>query len=203
MPWSDEDTAAYWDEVRREEASDRFRLWFGRGGVDPLAPGGAVARIQAVPAWPVDLDPPTDEDEPVARPVVDWRGVFVRALSMLPRKHHEVLTLAYLREGSRGGRSGDGVHCARMLGCSQPRWVARLDAAEQDLAVVAPWARDGWDRGRVIASCPWPDVAAAYLDTWSTLGAARMLGCPQPRVWSQVGRGGPVLAAIRARPNRR
>lgn len=205
--WTDEDTAAYWEEVRREEASDRYRLRWGRGGVDPLAPAhtreGAVSRLQAAPSWPLVLDPPTDEDELVAGPGLDWRGVFVRAMSMLPRKHYDVLTLAYLQDGSRGGRSGDGVWCARALGVPQPRWVIRLDCAEQDLAVVAPFARAGWDRDRVIASCPWQDVAAAYLDTWSTLGAAKILGCPQPRVWSQVGRCGGVLAAIRSRPNRR
>lgn len=211
MAWTDEDTAAYWDDVRREEATDRFRLAFGRGGVDPLAPAwtreGAVARLQAAPAWPLTLDPP-EPDEPVEGPREDWRGVFMRAVGMLPRRHREVLSLAYLGTGgwvSRGGRSGDGVRCARALGVIQPRWVIRLDCAEQDLAVVAQFARasgGGWDRDRVVAACPWPEMAAAYLESWNSLETARVIGVRQSTLWGRLVRGGPVLAAVRNRPKR-
>lgn len=208
MVWTDEDTAAYWEEVRREEANDRLRLVFGHGGADPLAPAhtreGGFARLQAAPSWPLTLDPP-EPDEPVVGPGIDWRGVFLRALTMMPRRHREVLSLAYLGTGgwvSRGGRSGDGVWCARALGVIQPRWVIRLDCAEQDLAVVAPFARAGLDRDRVVAACPWPEVAAAYLDSWNSLEAARVTGLRQSTVWGRLARGGPVLAAIRNRPKR-
>ena len=222
--WTDADTAAYWREVAREEATDRCRLWFGRGGVDPLAPAwareGAVARLQAAPAWPLTLDPPAYLGRPSEAATgagggCDWRAVFWRSVTLLPERDREVLTLAYggrpdppdpSPEGGRGwagrgGRSGDGAWCARVLGVPQPRWVAMLDGAEEHLAVLAPLVRDGgWDRDKVLEGQAWPDLVAAYLNSWSSLDAARVAGMRQSTAWDRLRRAGPVVLAIRDRP---
>jgi len=213
--WTDADTAAYWREVEREEATDRFRLWFGRGGMDPLAPAwtreGAVARLQAAPAWPLTLDPPAYLGRPGEAATgagggrCAWRAVFWRSVTLLPERDREVLTLAYGGRpdewAGRGGRSGDGTWCARVLGVPQPRWVAMLDGAEEHLAVVAALVRDGgWDRDKVLEGQAWPDLVAAYLNSWNSLDAARVAGMRQSTAWDRLRRAGPVVLAIRDRP---
>lgn len=212
--WTDADTAAYRREVAREEATDRFRLWFGRGGVDPLAPAwtreGAVARLQAAPAWPLTLDPPSYLGRPgeaATGTAAGWRKVFWRAVTLLPERDREVLTLAYGGRpdewAGRGGRSGDGSWCARVLGVPQPRWVVMLDGAEEHLAVVAGFARPsggGWDRDKVLEGQAWPDLVAAYLNSWNSMEAARAVGVRQSTAWDRLRRAGPVVLAIRDRP---
>lgn len=203
--WTDADTVAYWSEVAAELGSERTRA---RYAYDPL--GVAVQYLTTSPwsddgPWASsdrggDAD---DSDAPGTRQDAIWRTLWVRAVSMLPDLSRATLEAA-TASGRWGGRSGEGVAIAAALGIEQSTWVKRLQVAEARLAVVAPWARVGWDADRVVAGCLWPDLARAYLGTWSTSAAALSVGCSQSAAHSRLVRhGGPVITAIMAtRPGR-
>jgi len=109
-----------------------------------------------------------------------------------------------------GGRGGDGVAIARAMGIGQSVWATRLQLAEAHLAVVAPWARldasgRAWDAGAVVGAAEGLGAAygatvAAYVDTWSTVRAARSVGASQSTVYARLRRVaatvGPVAAMM-------
>lgn len=208
--WTDEDTAAYWAEVAREGASDWARMWFGRGGVDPLS-----WRVQSIPDRDLGWE---DEDVssgtcPASAPGCDYGAIWTRAVSLVPECSRTVLRAA-TAPGRAGGRGGDGVAIARSMGIGQSVWVTRLQLAEAHLAVVAPWAarRAGqdasgrvWDAGAVVVAAEGLGAAygatvAAYVDTWSSVRAARAVGASQSTVHARLRRVasavGPVAAMM-------
>ncbi len=185
MPWTEADTEAYWRELRALEAREAQAAGRAR---DPL--GWQFALLTA--------PEPEPEPEPYKGPLT--RGAFWRAVTMLPLRDRRVFEVAMARAG---GRSGDGVACARVMGCIQPRWVAWLDYAEARLAVVAPFALPdggGWDLDRVAEASPYPTLVRDYLSTWNTNEAARRAGTRQSTTYGRLLRCGPVVEAVLRRP---
>lgn len=194
--WSVELTIDYWAEVDREAATE----WaLAQHASDPL--GVRYGRLEAVPTWPVDLDPP----DYLREDGEDWWAVWDRVLSLLPDVDVEALGLAYTGRdgvGGRGGRGGDGEGIAAALGLSQPGWWRRLTAAETRAGVVAPFAREGVDRASVLAATGERDrgLVAAYLRTWNTAAAAREAGVAQTTAWGRLVKVGGVVEAMLRRP---
>ena len=200
--WTDLDTAAYWAEVAAEERSDAARVRHGRGGIDPL--GWRVLSMPVAPEGGREGDGDAEDDPRQGTWTPDYGAVWVRAVSLLPEGSRAVLGAAVAagrRGAGRPGRSGDGVACAREMGITQSAWVRRLDAATVQLGVVAPWARDdrgAWDADRVVDRAPSrsADLVRAYLNSWSTLAAARAVGVAQSTAYARLRRCGPVIGAI-------
>jgi len=213
--WTDEDTAAYWAEVDREEASDWARVSFRRGGIDPL--GWRVQSLSRDGDDPEAMlgvpEHPDAQRPPVSAPGCDYGAIWTRAVSLVPECSRTVLRAA-TAPGRAGGRGGDGVAIARAMGIGQSVWVTRLQLAEAHLAVVAPWAarRAGqdasgraWDAGAVVGAAEGLGAAygatvAAYIDTWSSVRAARAVGASQSTVYARLRRVaatvGPVAAMM-------
>jgi hypothetical protein len=91
---------------------------------------------------------------------------------------------------------------ARGMGISPGDWFYRIDAAVQRAKVVQGAAWKGWDRSRVLRRSKRPEAVAAYLESWSTAGAAKMLGLRQSTVYYQLSKEpGLVIRSIMSRPN--
>lgn len=196
--WTDADTEAYWEEIRREERGYKFTV--GGKASDPFGP-----RFGKL-TYP--------EPEPEPEPVVPRRArredpdrVFWGAVSMLPDRDREAFATAYgpMSVQGKGGRSGDGVACSVALGIPQSTWVCRLNTAERRLALVAPHARKAggyWNKDKLLASLPEGVVRAvvdAYLNSWSSLQAARDTGVWQSTAWGRLTKAAklnPVFATI-------
>jgi hypothetical protein len=169
--WTESDTKAYWSEVEREKEFDR------RGG---------RASIYE-PHW----DKIPDSSDQLLRgsssrhlpELVYFRSVVIRrALGCLPLRDKETLGVAMSK---RGGRNGDGKDCARLVGVGQTTWVERMNVAERRLKIVIGMMNELGVRSRksVVNSSKWPQSVSAYLDCWSTAGAANILGMRQSTVY--------------------
>lgn len=190
--WTDEDTKSYWEEVEMEDRSDRGR---SRWSVDPLS-----WRLSTITCSPWDEDGPWASPNRINSMVN--KDTYHRAVSMLPDIDRKVLAEAMKR---RGGRSGDGITCAKAMGIPQYRWVTYLDRAEAHLAVVAPWAtttKGAWDANKMVRKAKHPDAVRAYLSCWKTSVAARMIGRRQSTVWDWLQDSGPIILDIVRRPKR-
>ena len=170
--WTDEDTKAYWSEVEREKEFDR------RGG---------RASIYE-PHWDKIPDCCSAHEGQLScsrhlPELVYFRSVVIRrALGCLPLRDKETLGVAMSK---RGGRNGDGKDCARLVGVGQTTWVERMNVAERRLKIVIGMMDELGVRSRksVVNSSKWPQSVSAYLDCWSTAGAANILGMRQSTVY--------------------
>ena len=170
--WTESDTKAYWSEVEREKEFDR------RGG---------RASIYE-PHWDKIPDCCSAHEGQLScsrhlPELVYFRSVVIRrALGCLPLRDKETLGVAMSK---RGGRNGDGKDCARLVGVGQTTWVERMNVAERRLKIVIGMMDELGVRSRksVVNSSKWPQSVSAYLDCWSTAGAANILGMRQSTVY--------------------
>lgn len=169
--WAESDTKAYWSEVEREKELDR------RGG---------KASIYE-PHWDKIPDSyPRGADQRREPELVYFRSLVIRrALGCLPLRDKETLGVAMSK---RGGRNGDGKECARLVGVGQTTWVERMNVAERRLRIAIEMMGELGFRSRrsVVDSSKWPESVSAYLDCWSTAGAANHLGVRQSTIYYQL-----------------
>ena len=195
MPWTEADSDAYWLAVARERKSDdrkalacsdpfKFTL---RAGDDALHPVSQAEPDPEYQRW--------------------WQA----CLEWLPPAEATALRLAYAESlgGKPAGRAGQGSTIARSLNLEQSTFVCMLDRAEWRLTVLASIVRAGHTlatvcrrvdqeplRGALVAHSA---LVRAFAQTWSTLGAAKVLGMSQSSVHKRVVRLAetePVLRAI-------
>ena len=195
MPWTEADSDRYWIAVAKERKADerkalgcadphRFTL---RAGDDALHPAS------------------------LAEPDPELQQVWQACLAWLPPVDRQTLELGY--QSSLGGlpigRAGAGMHLADQLGIHQTTWVHRMHIAEARVAALAPLCRAGHSiqavcrrvdaeplRGATVAHSA---LVRAYSQTWSTLGAAKVLGMSQSTVHKRITKLAetePVLQAI-------
>ena len=171
--WTEVDTRAYWMEVEREKEFDR------RGGKASIYEPHWDKIPDSFHCW-------EDQLQRRAPELVYFRSMVIRrALGCLPLRDKETLGVAMSK---RGGRNGDGKECARLVGVKQNTWVDRMNVAERRLRIAIEMMGELGLRSRrsVVDSSKWPESVSAYLDCWSTLGAANHLGVRQSTVYYQL-----------------
>lgn len=180
--WTESDTKAYWSEVERELANEHV---------------GAQYLIDPKSTWLIE-DRALGAASPSA-PSDPARQAWSRLLSLVPVGDRDVLQ-AYVAIGLEDPRRTASL--AAGMGLSPSDWFYRIDAAVQRAKVVQEAAWRGWDRRRVLRHSKRPEAVAAYLESWSTSGAAKQLGVRQSTVYYQLSREpGLVLRSIMNRPN--
>ena len=177
--WTESDTKAYWSEVERELANEHV---------------GAQYLIDPKSTWLIE-----DHKVRAAAPAQQQQQAWSRLLSLVPVGDRDVLQ-AYVAIGLEDPRRTASL--AAGMGLSPSDWFYRIDAAVQRAKVVQEAAWRGWDRRRVLRHSKRPESVAAYLESWSTSGAAKQLGVRQSTVYYQLSREpGQVLRSIMNRPN--
>lgn len=176
--WTESDTKDYWSEVERELANEHVCAQYL---IDPKS------------TWLIEDKVP--EGAHAGAKVQAWS----RLLSLVPVGDRDVLQ-AYVAIGLEDPRRTASL--AAEMGLSPSDWFYRIDAAVQRAKVVQEAAWRGWDRRRVLRHSKRPEAVAAYLESWSTSGAAKQLGVRQSTIYYQLSREpGLVLRSIMNRPN--
>ena len=196
MPWSDRDSDLYWLAVAKERKGDE------RKALACADPYTLVVRSDD------DALHPIRESEPDPQYVAWW----LACLEWLPPVDRQTLELGY--QSSLGGlpigRAGGGMHLADQLGIHQTTWVHRMHIAEARVVALAPVCRAGHTLATVCrrvdqtplhaaSSVPHSALVRAYAQTWSTLGAGKVLGLAQAAVHRRITKMAetePVLQAI-------
>lgn len=184
MPWSDRDSDLYWLAVARERIADE------RKALACADPWTMVVRSDSDALHPASFAEPDPEYQRVWKACLEW----------LTPTDRQALELGYA-SGSGGlpiGRAGGGASIAKTLGLHQSSWVSRMQVAEARVAVLAPVCRAGHTlatvcrrvdqeplRGALVAHSA---LVRAYSQTWSTLGAAKVLGMSQSSVHKRISR---------------
>ena len=195
MPWSDRDSDLYWLAVARERKGDERKAL---ACADPHKFSLRAGDDALHPASQADPDP-------------EYQRVWQACLEWLPPVEATALRLAYAEAvgGKPAGRAGQGSTIARSLNLEQSTFVCMLDRAEARLTAVAPLCRAGHTlatvcrrvdaeplRGALVAHSA---LVRAFAQTWSTLGAAKVLGMSQSTVHKRITKMAetePVLQAI-------
>lgn len=179
--WTESDTKAYWSEVERELANEHVGAQYL---IDPKRVATCLIEDKVRAATPAHAH---------------GQQAWSRLLSLVPVGDRDVLQ-AYVAIGLEDPRRTASL--AAEMGLSPSDWFYRIDAAVQRAKVVQEAAWRGWDRRRVLRHSKRPEAVAAYLESWSTSGAAKLLGVRQSTVYYQLSREpGLVLRSIMNRPN--
>ena len=197
MPWTEADTDAYWLAVAREAKGDE------RKALACADPWTMVIRSDSDALRPASFAEPDPEYQRVWRACLEW----------LTPTDQQSLELGYA-SGSGGlpiGRAGGGVSISRELGIHQSTWVSRLQLAEGRLTSLASIVRAGHTvqavcrrvdqeplRGALVAHSA---LVRAYAQTWSTKGAAALLGMSQSAAHTRLTRLAktePIIEVIKA-----
>lgn len=186
----------YWAAVARERISDERKAM---GCADPFKFTLRAGDDALHPASQAEPDP-------------ELQQVWASILEWLPPVDRQTLELGY--QSSLGGlpigRAGAGMHLADQLGIHQTTWVHRMHIAEARVAALASIVRAGHSIQAVCrrvdqeplhwaSSVPHSDLVRAYGQTWSTMGAGKVLGLAQAAVHRRITKMAetePVLQAI-------
>lgn len=120
-------------------------------------------------------------------PNLSERRALRDAIDLLRERDRRIILIALAHEG---GRSGDGIVCAKEAGLLQPNWVVELQRVEETLSWLCPLIhRERTNRRKILAALPEGPIrvsAEAYLGSWNTSEVARATGVRQSTCWGRL-----------------